>query len=152
MAIKLKNADGSLRNATAIRIKNADGSLRYATMVRKKLASGSLVVVWQALAVAANDITSDAFAYEPAPSQRAFTGYASPTVTGSSSYTVSWVFVSGDGGTTCSNASTLNPAFQASVWSNSEENALWRITVTDNASGLTASDLVSIHFGYTTDR
>lgn len=110
------------------------------------------VSVWSALNLAVTSVRASEFrAHSGSPTTLTLSRNASNTVTGSTSYTVSWVRLSGDTAITCSNTSILNPLFSASVPRNSERSATWQITVTDVPSGQSRSAQVAVFFAYWTD-
>lgn len=136
MAFQLKNADGSLRAATAIRIKNADGSLRYATKVQKKLANGTLATVWTAFYLSSSTASGYAMG----------SGLSGPvtsnaiTVYGSTN--VSWVQLNG-GAMTISNPGGTYVTWTATVNNGVPRTAAWRCT--DNNTGAIADVTVTLN-------
>lgn len=118
--------------------------------VRRRLGT-TWVSVWSPLNVTAQNVEQSVFLNEPAPLRQTLSGYANPVVTGSSSYTASWSYVSGSTDISCSNTSILNPVFSATLPKNSTAGAVWRLTVLDTASGMTKTVDVTIFFLYQTD-
>lgn len=118
--------------------------------VRRRLGT-TWVSVWSALNVTAQSVRKSVFLNEPAPATQTLSGYANPVVTGSSSYTASWSRVSGSTSISCSNTSILNPQFSATLPKNSDIDAVWRLTVSDTASGMTKTVDVTVFFSYWTN-
>lgn len=111
------------------------------------------VSVWSALNLTASNVEWHEFrAHYGSPTRLTLSSNASAMVTGSTSYTVSWAYVSGSTAITCSNTSILNPLFSASVIRNSEEAATWQVTVTDIPSGQSRTAQVAVVFSYWTDQ
>lgn len=132
--------------------KRRSGSTWVTPSAAQRRLGTTWVSVWSALNLTASAIEWNEFrAHSGSPASLTLSRNASATVTGSTSYTVSWAYVSGSTAITCSNTSLLNPLFSALVPRNSERSAVWRLTVTDIPSGLSKSVEVPIYFSYWTD-
>lgn len=133
----------------AANIKRREGSTWVVPSKVLRRQGGTWVSVLSALSVSASSIVAIVSDPESAARPgRYVSGTANVTVTGSSSYTVSWAYVSGSSAISCSNASALNPTFSAAVPQNVSRSAVWRVTVTDTASGQSKSVDVSILLAY----
>lgn len=117
--------------------------------VRRRLGT-TWVSVWSPLDVTAQDVKQTLSLPGSGPASQALSGYANPVVTGSSSYTASWSYVSGSTSIRCSNTSILNPQFSATLRKNTDADAVWRLTVRDTASGMAKTVAVFIFFSYWT--
>lgn len=133
----------------AATIKRREGSTWVVPSKVVRRQGGTWVSVWSALSVSAPNIAgSVSLPASAATPSRTVAKTANVTVTGSASYTVSWTYVSGSTAISCSNTSILNPSFSAVLPQNVDRSAVWRVTVTDTASGQSKSVNVSVYLAY----
>lgn len=147
MGIAMRDAANALRVVKTLKMRDASNVLRTAQTIRMRDASNVLRTVWTALSASANPSTVTGTRGSFGPSALVVTSN-NTTVTpagGVGPFTYAWTHRSGDSGVNINAPTSATTAFYMSMPAGSSTFADFTCTVTDTASGATATAVVGVY-------